>query len=133
METLMTLWAWILDNKLMAILIASAVVNVLCRVKSPEAWIALCEKVPRLAALLRLVRGLGIDPVKAINAIKELLSGKARVDPATATGNAKYVIEVAADVEAAIAKLEKLRAAAEAASAAVEKVSPADPEATPKE
>jgi hypothetical protein len=56
--------------------IVSAVLNVLLRTRTPEEWVERCEKQPRLAALTRLVRSVGLDPVKMVKAIGELVAGK---------------------------------------------------------
>ena len=55
--------------------IVSAVLNVLLRTRTPEEWVERCEKQPRLAALTRLVRSVGLDPVKMVKAIGELVAG----------------------------------------------------------
>lgn len=56
--------------------IVSAVLNVLLRTRTPEEWVERCEKYPRFAALTRLVRSVGLDPVKMVKAIGELVAGK---------------------------------------------------------
>lgn len=55
--------------------IVSAVLNVLLRTRTPEEWIERCEKYPRFAAFTRLVRSVGLDPVKMVKAIGELVAG----------------------------------------------------------
>ena len=55
--------------------IVSAVLNVILRTRTPEQWIERCEKQPRLAAFTRLVRSVGLDPVKMVKAIGELVAG----------------------------------------------------------
>jgi hypothetical protein len=56
--------------------IVSAVLNVLLRTRTPEEWVERCEKYPRFAAMTRLVRSVGLDPVKMVKAIGELVAGK---------------------------------------------------------
>lgn len=56
--------------------IVSAVLNVILRTRTPEQWVERCEKYPRFAALTRLVRSVGLDPVKMVKAIGELVAGK---------------------------------------------------------
>jgi hypothetical protein len=56
--------------------IVSAVLNVLLRTRTPEEWVERCEKYPRFAALTRLVRSVGLDPVKMVRALGELVAGK---------------------------------------------------------
>lgn len=55
--------------------IVSAVLNVLLRTRTPEEWIERCEKYPRFAAFTRLVRSVGLDPVKMVRALGELVAG----------------------------------------------------------
>ena len=55
--------------------IVSAVLNVLLRTRTPEEWIERCEKYPRFAAFTRLVRSVGLDPVKMARALGELVAG----------------------------------------------------------
>lgn len=55
--------------------IVSAVLNVLLRTRTPEEWIERCDRYPRLAALTRLVRSIGLDPVKMVQALGELVAG----------------------------------------------------------
>ena len=55
--------------------IVSAVLNVILRTRTPEEWVERCEKYPRFAALTRLVRSVGLDPVKMVKAIGELVAG----------------------------------------------------------
>ena len=56
--------------------IVSAVLNVVLRTRTPEEWVERCEKQPRLAAFTRLVRSIGLDPVKMVQALGELVAGK---------------------------------------------------------
>lgn len=56
--------------------IVSAVLNVILRTRTPEEWVERCEKQPRLAAFTRLVRSVGLDPVKMVQALGELVAGK---------------------------------------------------------
>ena len=55
--------------------IVSAVLNVILRTRTPEEWVERCEKYPRFAAFTRLVRSVGLDPVKMVKAIGELVAG----------------------------------------------------------
>ena len=55
--------------------IVSAVLNVILRTRTPEEWVERCEKQPRLAAFTRLVRSVGLDPVKMVQALGELVAG----------------------------------------------------------
>jgi len=55
--------------------IVSAVLNVVLRTRTPEQWVERCERYPRFAALTRLVRSIGLDPVKMVQSIAELSAG----------------------------------------------------------
>jgi predicted secreted protein len=55
--------------------IVSAVLNVVLRTKTPEQWVERCEKHPRFAAFTRLMRSVGVDPVKMVQAIGEFTNG----------------------------------------------------------
>ena len=55
--------------------IVSAVLNVILRTRTPEQWVERCEKYPRFAAFTRLVRSVGLDPVKMVKALGELVAG----------------------------------------------------------
>lgn len=55
--------------------IVSGVLNVVLRTRTPEEWVRRCEERPRLAAFTRLVRSIGLDPVKMVRALGELASG----------------------------------------------------------
>ncbi len=54
----------------------SALLNVLFWFKTPEEWIGFCERHPRLAALIRVVRTWGIDPVKGLLALRDVVRKK---------------------------------------------------------
>lgn len=56
--------------------VVSAVLNVVLRTRTPEQWVERCERSPRLAAFTRLVRSVGLDPVKMVQALGELTEGK---------------------------------------------------------
>ena len=56
--------------------VVSAVLNVILRTRTPEEWVERCEKYPRFAAFTRLVRSVGLDPVKMVKALGELVAGK---------------------------------------------------------
>lgn len=57
--------------------IISGVLNVALRKKTAEEWIAYAETNPRAHALLKLIRAVGFDPVKAIKSFQQLAQGKA--------------------------------------------------------
>lgn len=53
----------------------SALLNIVLRARTAEQWAFMCSEMPRLAASLRLLRALGVDPAKAIRAAQELVAG----------------------------------------------------------
>jgi len=113
METLEQLWKdhnyWLIP---LAWMILSSIINVAFRKKTPEQWVEYTKKNPRGAALVRLCRSLGIDPVKALVSFKHFVNGKAqqtaipKLEPAEAV--VEKVVEAAADkVEEEIEEEEK--------------------------
>lgn len=56
----------------------SALLNIVLRARTAEQWAFMCEKMPRLAAVIRLLRALGVDPAKAIRSVQELVAGSAK-------------------------------------------------------
>lgn len=56
----------------------SAVLNIVLRARTAEQWAVVCEEHPRLAAMIRLLRALGVDPAKAIRSVQELVAGGSR-------------------------------------------------------
>ena len=72
---------------------ASAVLVLLLRARTPEQWVALGEKRPRIQGAIRLLRALGVDPVKAVAAVVQIVSGRA---PARAVAVADAVRETLA-------------------------------------
>jgi predicted secreted protein len=55
--------------------ILSAILNVALRTRTPEEWVERCERFPRFAAFTRLVRSVGLDPVKMVQALGEFTEG----------------------------------------------------------
>ena len=55
--------------------VVSAVVNVILRTRTPEQWVERCERHPRFAAFTRLMRSVGVDPVKMVQALGEFTEG----------------------------------------------------------
>ncbi len=73
--------------------VASAILVLLLRARTPEAWVALGERSPRVQGAIRLLRALGVDPVKAVAAVVQIVSGRA---PARAVAVADAVRETLA-------------------------------------
>lgn len=55
----------------------SALLIVALRSRTPEAWVALAERSPRLHGVIRLLRAIGLDPVKALSAVGQIVTGRA--------------------------------------------------------
>lgn len=68
---------WIGTHPAETWLVASLVINLALRARTPEQWIALAEKRPALAACLEVVRALGVDPAGALRALQLVASAKA--------------------------------------------------------
>ncbi len=70
-------WAWVRENPATAAYLASALVNMALRFRSPEEWVSFGERSPYLAFLIRAIRAVGLDPIKLVNAFAEALRNKA--------------------------------------------------------
>ena len=53
----------------------SGLLNIILRTRTPEEWVERCERHPRLAALTRILRATGLDPVKMVASIGEFVAG----------------------------------------------------------
>jgi len=53
----------------------------LLRTRTSAEWIELGESNARLQGFIKFLRGAGLDPVKAVEGLKQFLSGKAKLDP----------------------------------------------------
>lgn len=58
--------------------IASSILNWVFWFKTPEDWVAFAEAKPRGAAFIRLVRSSGLDPRKALIALRDLAATNPR-------------------------------------------------------
>lgn len=58
----------------------TAVVLLGLRSRTPAEWVELGEKLPRLQGLIKFLRGAGLDPVKAIEGLVQIVNGKAPLD-----------------------------------------------------
>ena len=56
----------------------TGILNIILRTRTPEEWVERCENYPRLAAFTRLLRATGLDPVKMVAAIGQIVSGERR-------------------------------------------------------
>lgn len=62
----------------LAWIVASAAWNALLRFDTPEGWVAWADAHPTLAQVTKIVRAFGVDPVKGLHRIGELLDMKAK-------------------------------------------------------
>ena len=58
--------------------VVTAVINYLMRTRTAEQWEALAEQNPRYAAVARLLRAVGVDPVKLIESAVDIVRGEAQ-------------------------------------------------------
>ena len=57
--------------------ILSAVLLLVLRSRTPEAWVALGERSPRIQGLLKALRGAGFDPHKVVAGLVQFVTGRA--------------------------------------------------------
>jgi hypothetical protein len=55
----------------------SGIFNFLTRFKTPEEWVEFGERYPRIQNVIRAIRALGLDPVKLISVLGEILTHRA--------------------------------------------------------
>lgn len=70
-------------------------------------WIALGEKQPRIQGLIKALRGLGLDPAKALEGVTQMVAGKVKLDPRDG-----QILALRAQLEASQAEVRELRSAA---------------------
>lgn len=58
--------------------VVTATINYLMRTRTAEQWEALAQKNPRYAALARMLRAVGVDPVKLIESAVDIVRGEAQ-------------------------------------------------------
>lgn len=75
--TVHTALAWAREHWSLAWPVVSAVLVLVLRSRTPEEWIALGERSPRAQGAIRLVRALGLDPIKALAALSQIVTGRA--------------------------------------------------------
>ena len=56
--------------------VLSALLVVVLRSRTPEAWVALGESSPRLQGVVRLLRAVGLDPAKAVSALVQIVTAR---------------------------------------------------------
>jgi hypothetical protein len=72
---------WVSENKVMTLVtvwpILSGLINMATHYQSVEAWVKFAESKPRTAHLIKLIRGLGLDPAKVARALIGFIYGRA--------------------------------------------------------
>lgn len=72
---------WARENLALLWPILSALLVMMLRSRTPEAWVALGERSPRLQGVIRLLRALGLDPVKAFAALVQIVTARVPTAP----------------------------------------------------
>lgn len=83
--TMSLMMAWASEHLAVLWPILSALLVLVLRSRTPEDWVALGERSPRLQGVIRLVRALGLDPVKAVSALVQIVTARAPAPPAAPT------------------------------------------------
>lgn len=78
--TLASVALWLKAHALLAWPMVSALLILAFRSRTPLEWVRLGETKPRAQGLLRFLRGVGLDPVKALEGLSQMLTGRASVD-----------------------------------------------------
>lgn len=90
METLTLIMAWVYSHPyfMSAIVwpLLTSIVTALFKPRTPEEY---AEMNPRLAAMLKFVAASGLDPLKAVEAAKQFVSGEAKTPEEMRDGGAK--------------------------------------------
>ena len=68
---------WITDHAAALWPVVSALLLVALRARTPEQWVALGERSPRVQGVVRLLRAVGLDPAKALSALGQIVTGRA--------------------------------------------------------
>ena len=67
--------------KYVAVPLGATAVRLIFWFRSPEKWVAFCERQPRLAALLKVARAVGVDPLQVFDALAQLAAGRTPPGP----------------------------------------------------
>lgn len=57
--------------------VVSALLIIALRARTPEEWVAMGERSPRVQGVIRLLRAVGLDPAKALSALAQIVTGRA--------------------------------------------------------
>lgn len=78
MSTWLVITSWIAAHHAYAVEAAGGalfVINLMLKLMPLQNWVALAERSPRIAALVRLLGGLGIQPITVLQAFIDFLRG----------------------------------------------------------
>ena len=67
---------WIASHATAAWPIISAALILVLRSRTPEQWVALGERSPRVQGVVRLLRAVGLDPAKAVSALVQIVTAR---------------------------------------------------------
>lgn len=70
-------WAWVQAHPAECWIAVSAVLNLLLRLKTAEKWVEQVERTRVGAAVVGVVRSLGVDPASALRTLVVMASAKA--------------------------------------------------------
>lgn len=74
--TAQTILDWLSSHWTAAWPVVSGVLVLVLRSRTPEQWVALGERSPRLQGLVRLLRAVGLDPAKAVSALVQIVTAR---------------------------------------------------------
>ena len=57
--------------------VVSALLIIALRARTPEEWVAMGERSPRVQGFIRFLRAVGLDPAKALSALAQIVTGRA--------------------------------------------------------
>ncbi len=75
------LQGWVANHLTVIWPILSGLLVLILRTKTSAEWIELGESNARLQGFIKFLRGAGLDPVRAVDGLKQLVSGKTKLDP----------------------------------------------------
>lgn len=75
---------WLSSHWTAAWPVVSGVLVLVLRSRTPEQWVALGERSPRLQGGVRLLRAVGLDPAKAVSALVQIVTARVPERPAAA-------------------------------------------------
>lgn len=74
--TAQTILDWLSSHWTAAWPVVSAALVMVLRSRTPEEWVALGERSPRLQGVVRLLRAVGLDPAKAVSALVQIVTAR---------------------------------------------------------